>query len=866
MVLKITDFQDKNPAAKYAIDALWGNPDNEKQYQVALHRISPEVGEINYFSYMGKYRPTPVEKKLFHVFTAGGIHPGVWNLGARFKGVNPINTWVNASILMNGRGVQLDFYDGVGKQYPRTKVWVLFTHDGLVLLAFESLNVYPIPMTKSMYFRCYSTDLTITMSTDAMAGKGNPYVVESMTYENNNDYSVFSARYSALKVKDGFTGVFVNGILKGSFPAANTLTIGDVVEIWHDPTVYQVLYYNYRDLKDFYSDKDQQRKFILHPPKTDDFTLRFFDDNDYYFVDGNGDGIYYHRNAASAVRQLTHADVSLSISQLKGHMEGYEPLRDISTARIMVIQRDTNWLKVLPWNHQRIQHLYRLSDFNILKAMTGERSVVPEWEANALENGPVMTYIDAQYRDITEDMVNNALGYNAETLAVSASPIKAEYIAGTKGIPVPPTYQETSTVWEYNLAGKLLGFYYITYQTHLVPKYEDCAKVEFTYGKASQSIHYEITNQDKILTSKDGFRVYSTGWSITTQQTTGTLTDRTGTDFYEIKDGVLIWKKLDKVNQRGVLVYDDLFLAREFELNHNDHSLCFSLDDLYENVDGNLPLSFAQIDVWLNGSPLIDNVDWLFNNRLIYINNREFIVDGAQKIVVRCYGQWSDITKPKSELELGFVEGGVIGNHKRYNIREDRNVRIVVGGKLMLLSELKTAETDPINDYANPLNGLPYMVKHTYTPNKAVRDYNFYYLYDLSRNVDKRVINYLTEYATKNSIVVDFNMQEKWLLYSPFMNVVANAINNGILRVPEKDTEYYSNQLVADLVKEYTWWLPQDPVILNMDLRYFGILPYANTETLVVSSNEFTFLKQVNSLYLKNVLSIEGYFEVSQNG
>lgn len=863
----VLNDREDNAITRYARKALWGNPEYDKQFQVKMWRVTPDIGAVNHFRYMGKWRPTPQVTKQFHIFTVGGTHPGIWNLGARFKGENPFNTWVSASIISRRRGVQLDFYNGLGKQFPRTKTWVLFTHDGLVLVAFERIKVFPITVADDMHFRCYSTDLTITKSTDALADKGNPYVFESMTYENNVELGRFVSRLGVLKGRAGFTGVFHNGLMVATVPTANELTIGDVVEIWHDPTVRRVLYYNYSTLKDYYSDLDKQRKFILHPPKDGDFTLRYFDDNDYYFLDKNGKGIYYHRNVESAVRQLTHADVALSVGQLNDHMVAWSGLRDIATAKIMVLERDTTWLHEWPWEHQRVRHLYRMSDANILKAMTGERSVMPEWTAPELENGPVAQYIRSQIRDTLLEPANLALGYNAETLAVSQTPMSAAYEAGTGGVRVPSSYQETSTVWEYNASGQLLGYYWITNALYVKPRFAGCAKLEFTYGKGSRNLHYDLTNKDIKLTNTGEIRVYTIAYSVLAGSVVGGLTDVTGTDLYRIDNGTLVWDKLDRVNQRGLVIYDDTFLCHEFDIDHLDHSLCFSLDDVYSKVIGNWPINFAQIDVWINGYPLIDEVDWIFRDRRIFINNRQFLKAGAQRVVIRCFGQWSDMTKPKTECELGFVEGGVIGNQPRYNIREDRATRIVVGGKLMLLEELRTAETDNPDDYNYPLNGLPYMVKHTYTPVKGAKDYDFHYLYDRSRETDKRVVDYLTLYCPKPPITVDFNMGEKYMLYSPFMNVVVNAIVNNVLRVPTKgtDEEFYSDQTVSELVQAYKWWLPYDPITMNYDLRYFGILPYANVEKLAVTSDQFTFLKQINKLYLKNVLSIEGYFEVAQN-
>jgi len=864
----VRGVSDDNPLVNYAGKALWGNPENDKQFQVSIKRVTTDIGAIGNFNYMGAWRMTPLFNRRFHVFTAGGTHPGMWNFAYLFKTRNPINKWINASVMAKRRGVQVDFYNNLGRQYPRTKTWILCTQDGLVLIAFEHINNFDVLPVDDMHFRCYSTDLDITKSTNAMADTGNPYVFESMTYENPTELGVFATRLSVIKSRPGYTGVFINGYKVPAIPPTSQLVTGDVVEIWHDPTIKRVLYYSYKTLNDFYSDLDAKRKFILHPPKDGDFTFRYFDDNDYYLVDGNGKGVYFHRNNVNAIRQLTHVDVAIAIDQIEVQRGSLPELSDDQTLRIMVLERDTKWTLQWPWESQRIKYLYRMDDANIVKAMTGDRSVMPEWTANELEGGPVMTYVRAKHDGINTELVNQALGYNAETLAMSKSPISGVVAEGRTTIDVPTTFVGNSTVWEYDADGYLLGFYGILNKSTITPKYTGCAKVEFIYGQPSRNIHYDVTNLDLQLTNKAEFRVYTSSYSILLNQLTGVLKDVTGTDVYHVDaSGLLVWDKLDKVNQRGVVVYNDVYLCHTLSIDHIDHSLAFSLDDLYTKVTGNLAISFAQIDVIMNGKTLIDKVDWLFKDRRIFINNRQHIVEGPQTVVVRCYGQWSDPTQPKTEVELGYMEGGVIGNGKRYNVREDRATRIVINGRLMLPGELNTSELGDPNDYNNPLNGFPYMVKHTYAPVNYAKDYDQHYLYDASRATDKRVSDYLTLYAVKPTISVDFNMREKYLMYSPFMNVVANAIINGVLTVPAKPStdEFYPDQTISELVQLYKWWLPYDPITLKFDLRYFGILPFANIGKLTVTSDQFTFLKQVNKLYLNNVLSIEGYFEVAQH-
>jgi hypothetical protein len=111
------------------------------------------------------------------------------------------------------------------------------------------------------------------------------------------------------------------------------------------------------------------------------------------------------------------------------------------------------------------------------------------------------------------------------------------------------------------------------------------------------------------------------------------------------------------------------------------------------------------------------------------------------------------------------------------------------------------------------------------------------------------------------------NLQDKYRLYSPFLNVVVNGVLNNLIPLPAMGSgeTAYSMQDVKDAVAPYIWWLKYDPVIRKYDRRYFAITPFANYGKLTVSDKELIFFKQVNDLYLESVCVIEGYFEVNNN-
>jgi len=868
-----TVYDSNNPVVQYVEDNLWGNPEENHQHQVKLVRISDEYGVSLNFSYMGKWRTLPRREQFFHVFSVGGLHPGYWNIKNALLYRNPLDRWVNLAALLKVRGMQMDLYNTRGQLYSRAHTWVMVTYDGLLLMAMQKLTGFPIPSKDEMFFRCYQPTIGVDYGDTARLNLHNPYTYETMVYEQTSELPIFTARYSQLKALDGFTACFHNGVYHDGAPNSIAgLALNDIVEIWHDPSVIRVERYAYNTLRDYYSSLDKKRKLIIHPPKVaNDFTSRYFDDNDYYLVGPKGKGLYLHRNSETTIRQLTHVDVSIADDAIRGASEFHADLKEVATTKVMVLVRETDWKHQWPHEHQRIRYLYRLDDVGIVKAMTGERATLAEWTADGLESGTTMALMRSQRNAVRRKASALALGYNAATKVVSDTPVRVSYSEeGIRGFEVPETYRRSFTAWEYDDKGLFLGAVNQFNTRYYAPKYPECVLVEFTFGQTGRKANYLITNQPYILDPEVDTRIYKSAYSVDTGKLTGELEDITGNDrYYSVVDGVLAWKNMDMVNERGVLLFNSASLSYTFKLDHIDHSLAFALTVIYEDGGLIFPISFAQVDVWLNRHPLVDFVDWMYKDKYIYIHNKEFLVDGAQTITVRAHGFHNDQSGPKFETELGFVEGGVIGRFNRYNLRDDRVTRTVINGALVPTSEVPNAEHQSGSVLDNALNGKPYMVKHVYCPVKFLEPYQSYPLYERSRDLDQRVSDYLTQWLPKPNVPAPVlpTLQDKYRLYSPFLNVITNGLINRLIRLPAlpAGTSVFTEQDIRDLVQPYLWWLKYDPVALGYDRRYFAIMPFANVGKLTMTSNELLFIKQVNDSYLQSVCVIEGHYEVNNN-
>jgi hypothetical protein len=880
--------EDSTPLVNYTDFNLWSNPEENQQYQVEMNRVTGDFGVSFNFGYMNKWRVLPKKNTFYHVYSIGGLSPGFWNFKNTILGRNPLDRWCNAASLAKARGIQLDIYNSKGYQASRGHCWIMVTYDGLVLIAIEKMSQYPIDLDSHMHFRCYTPSVLVDLSRLLQGEVNNPFTYETMVYENAGELATLMARYSYFKAKPGYTGVYYNGAFFNGAPnAIPGIKPGDIVEFWHDPTVIRTEIYQYKNLADFYSDLDKKRKVILHPAKRKgDFTIRYFDDNDYFLVGPNKKGLYLHRNSETTVRQLTHVDVSIAADYIESAAAYHPDLSDTDKISIMIMVRKTDWEYKWPNEHHRIRYLYRFPDADIIKAFTGARANMPEWTAAGLETGATMGLLRRQWGEIKKDDAILSTGYNAATRVLSETPLRATYLLGQRGIEIPVTYRPSCTAWEHDSNGKLLGFWNMVGNRYYAPRSPTCAMVEFTMGEYSRKLDTTVTNQNLPLEADWDYQVYTCAWSIVLGELVGEWTNVTDdSTMYVITDGVLTWKGLDKVNKRGIIISNKKILAYQFQLNHLDRSLAFALTEIYE--DGGLlaPVTFAQVDIWLNGHPLIDKVDWIYDDQYCYINNKEFLVDGPQTITVRAHGLGKDVVEPNTDTELGYVDGGVIGRFNRYNLRGDRVTRTVINGALYLTDEVPRAERSIPDGQWSALNGRPYMVKHQYCPVKYVDPVHSYPYRARSREVDQRVSDYMTLWLPKPRTAAEEitwesaslpagsnlpavpNLQDKYRLYSPFLNVVVNGVLNNLIPLPAMGSgeTAYSMQDVKDAVAPYIWWLKYDPVIRKYDRRYFAITPFANYGKLTVSDKELIFFKQVNDLYLESVCVIEGYFEVNNN-
>lgn len=847
---------------RYGETNMWSNPPLNMNYQLSFRKISGSLGFVDNFKYMGRHRMTPKKNRYFHVFNLSGTNTGYWNFQSESNRRDPVDYWINLDDLCRLRGIHINVYDETGKIYPRDKCWVLNGFDGLNLLAIERINQFKVLTIDQMYLQCYTVYAPVYHG-DAPVATNKKFRYYSREPKSRDHIEELNQKYAEWSREPGLTLIHRNGYLANSLPTTGDVELSEIVEISHDPSVVKVELYELDSFPDFYSKLDKKRKLIVHPPKPakDDWNYLHFHDTDIYIVNKDGRGVFVNRNNVANVRQITHRDMVIS-ADLIGNLINITPfLNGQKGLKLMVIRKYNRYEHIQVHESNYIRYLYRMDDSNIMGAFTDVKSTMPEWTAAGLESSFTMTLNRSQYLDMTNELVRDAIGYNSLTNVLSNSPLHVTEV-GTE-IDVGYSFRESATVFEYDKDGLFLGWWVSANRDRIIPKHDKAELIELVPGKASDKLHFE-QNDDKVkLTKNWGWLGYVCRRKLPANEPDGEFRLAEEGKDYVIEDGYLVWK-INMRTEMGYVAHNDQFVLREFDLEHMDNTLSFGITHEWVGGGVQMPVCPANIVIIMNGRSLINNVDFIMKFPEVQIINKQHIVEGPQSFVVACWGWSPKVTSPINDVELGFVSGGVIGDNGKYNIRENRVTRAIVNGRVMDTNLLDSLETRKSNALLHPLNGYPYEVRHLYMPIQSAKDYDNFYGYVNSRDMDRRASGYLSVNANKPVSETIATQQDKYQVFSPFMSKILNDMRLGLLKVKgATENGGYTKQYLLDTLKDYLWMLEFDPVTLKFTPLYFSVHPISTRQGFALTVDQFIFAKAVNETFLESRCVIENYIEVN---
>lgn len=863
---------------QHAIRNVWGNPFQDLQFPFAGKRLTPLNGALNNFQLGKRLVALPNSGKRYHVYQIGQLHPGLIGFVNNQPGWIQ-ESWKNLADSMGPNKMMISLYTKEGVSIPRFQSYMMFSNERYLIYAVEINDKIKVDFNNDqIYLRVYSNGY---FSSSAANGPDDVLFCKGKKILNSADVIAIQSEVTQLRQRSGYTFTYVNGYLTDDISPFNA-QIGDIVEYIFDGSVKRVVSFTVGNLNSFESILDQKSKYLLHYAGTGDNTIDYQDDIETFILApqpfNKFKGYYYHHNTAESIRMVTHRDYSVVtdyvqyISQALATSLSDTPM-DLLTFKIQLVIRKSGTNHALVYDNSRIFEMYKLSDDKIMQAMVGINSTLPNWRAENLERNDYTGLMRIpSATDITLDLVQGAYGYNGISKIVGDTPQKTTLISGRQTATIPQALVGNCTVYEYDANGLMLGWYPYAGMATYQAVNNNTRLIEVISGKGTNTPNSIYGQNNLTLPTYDSYRVYRC--FLVNGQPNNDWHDITGSSEYTVQNGKLVWTG-EQFDHWLMIRSDETFLAYDMELSCVNGNLFFTLAENADRSLGNgiqnylLPVPMGDLDIILNGKSLINSLDYNIDasKKLMIVNKKYLVQPGEtalQKIHVRATGFCSADLKWDQVEDVGFIKYGFLSNNNRYDIRDDKVLRITVDGKTMDRSDLVFSEDHDGVTVADPTNGLPYQVKDIVVPLKQMVNEDTYSLRAKSQAIDKAVSDYMTikdpEPGRGNLNIIP----EKYRLVSTFVCRILDALQTQEISQAQVEAAT-SDTAIIMLCHPYEDVLAFDPVneVLNYDYNYVQVEPHHNETVIDLPFWQFKFLSKVVSLYCHGVVKLSPFFTVS---
>lgn len=853
----------------HAYKNVWCTPEQDNQAILAPARLTSNGGAIGSFKVMWRMIPLPDTYSHWHVYQIGQLHPLIIGLFPK------TNEWTTFTESCNKQKMICDVYTNNGINLPRFDTFFKFNEDRNLLIAVRLNSMIPMDFDNDkIYMRVYTNQYFDTYRSDPI--NDIIYVEGSVPVSLNDILNIQSSFIYYNNKPIGQTYVFVNGYLVSDVSLA-TVKIGDYVEFIYDSSIYKVVDFKYFDLKEFNSTRDGVRKYLLNYAGGDNGVIDFQDDIDvflsYRLPNGTQQGVYYNKNSPTAMRNLTHRDYSLSVEFFN---QNYIPqlqkanipsVLDMNKLYVRIHIRKSGWNRPLVFEHNRIHELYKMKPMDIQNALLGLDSTVFNWRADTLENSEYSKIMGAFSNNISNTMVQNAYGYNAISKLIADTPTRTYSYSGFKAIDLPYGFLAGGTAYEYSNDGTLLGWHVFKPGERYICTNITCGLVELITGTGSNILdeHYGFSSIP--LNDSMDYRIYACNLiSGTPDNKFIDITDDTRK--HSVIGNRITWNNIDPTIYPMVRS-DARFLAYDTTITMIRGELRLTLSHLQRRgtTTSNwvMQVPMGELDLFLNNRSLIRGLDYIIQFPEIVILNKEYLIDPdttEQNIHVRFTGFCSKELALTPENDSGFIEHGLFSNNNRFDLRDDKVLRIILDGKLKTRDDVIFSEFHSGISVTNPINGRPYQVKDIVVPLRGLTNDNTYTLREKSLAVDKVVSDYLTKKIPQPPRLSPSSITERYQLYSPFINRILYDLVDDRLVIENKT---YQVQEIITLCKPYEELLKFDPTQESNKLNsnYVIVHPHSLFHTIDLPLHKYRFLQTVVNKYTKDVVSLSPFVRIS---
>lgn len=840
----------------HAVKNIWCVPNQDINIILAPRRLSPYGGSLVSQTVLWDDVQLPNNRDWFYVYQIGNIDPSTLGLDGAY------NVWISAQTHCSRNNLLINAYVATGRSYTLRNVYFLRTHDGNIIVAVRQdkrvSDLSEVPLYLRFYKNSfYSKPICPTCLSGLVVWSG---VAASIT-----ELSHIQVQFRKYKLLQGGLTYMVNGLYVNDLNTA-TVQWGDEIQWVWDASIKEVISYPIAELNKFLSTRDTTDKFFLYRTGQGDDTIDYFDDNDIVVSRrinvGKTEALYYHRNAAMAVRQVTHREYSIPVANVDQLVRDNGWVSRDDAVLILTI-RHSGIRRPLILEHHRIHELYKLSDADRLKAMVGTDATVDVWKVASLENSDYAWLMGAKRPEhMIPERIYGAYGYNTMAMLLVGELQKVP--VNNQWLTLPPGLNDLCTGFEYDSNGLLNG-YYVQRNALEWPRHNESTRyVEFFPGVGSPTPDIILNGIDYTL---DPMLNY--GFFICEIWDGKPITDwkyAVADEDYIIENNVISWM-VDTSKYLTAIKSDKHILVEQHEVRNDNFVYKFDLQlqrPLHDPDKTPIPqIPFGQIDVWLNRHQLVKDIDYIIKWPTICIVNKRFLNnDVMQRIVIRGTG----LCKPDMSLEnpcdTGFVSYGMLSYNHRYNIRDGKPIRIVANGRVMSRDEVKWSEDRGMELPMVP-NGTPYQILDGILPLRIGTGLHDQFVFRArSRLVDKQLSDYMTNKIPEPQEPEPNPIPEKYPLYSPLMSMILFDTLRGNIP-PEIIERHMSDDEVYKLIEVYEPYKAYDPIFNEgLDLTYASVHLHPLLETVTLSIWEWRFIRAVNRVKFNSRLDMSGSLEI----
>lgn len=838
-----------NTLVKHALANVWCTPFQDAQALIGLSRATAYGGARDYVSIQKQRIKLPTATERYHVYQIGQNNPGQFEIDI------PQSEWFSLSEVCRKLKKIVELYTVAGETFCRNEAFIIYTQAKTFIIAVR-LHKYTADLNlQTLYFRTYSNAFYDSVRSAGVvdAIKTNGRIVETI-----HQSVLLQNEYHAWKAKpEGYAYAFRNGRYVHDF-TPNTVRAGDSVEYVYDAAIYRIVDLRLNDLPTFTSALDTKRKYLLHPPKYHG-KIDYRDDLDFWVIhkaeDGGIDGVYYHKNAVDSVRMVSHNDYSLPVGIVQAYLDS-NPNWDPERVFIRIHFRKSGYDRPLVFEHNRIHELYKLTDTEIVAAMIGLDATVPEWRAETLEASNYPRIMRSLRGQISGVEVYNAYGYNAVAALVAASPQQL-----TNGrTALPAAVMANATAFEYDQYGKLLDYRTHVFGEEYVAVNPLATMVEVVVGEGKEWFDYQEPTgpftMDPLRTQH--FYACRVVQGVRDNQWMDVTSDP---NFVVIANGVATFT-FDPDAFVIAVMGTGHFLCQTLELPITDNTIHFTMTHKEPNNHKVGWIPTGKLELWLNGSALIEDIDYYVQWPEVTIVNKVWLDTAAptQKVVVRAQGLCNpDLTREVTQ-QIGYVLHQTLSINNKYDLRDDKVVKCVVAGRVLDRSKLEFAENPIALALPGIADGSPYSIDDLPIPVVGVKPYDVYWLRDQSRLVDQRVSDYLTNRLPEHDWTNVVPIPNRYPLVSPTVAVMLADLLEGQLVAPASGVD---NNAIIALMEDYRRWLQVDPCVRGVNDNFAVVHPHPWPVVIEVTVEQYSLLERVISLYLYDKVSLTNFLAIS---